>query len=136
MRAPILLLHYDPVLRAQLRQSLEADGHRVQETSDAESGLALLRSCEEGMIVIFNVSLHRNTMAGTDGIAFLGAAIGERRLAYKHAFIILTPTPDQLDAALGRLLNHMSLPVLAEPLAMNEVLQLVKAAERRLLLTV
>ena len=133
MSAPVLLVNYDSSLRRKIRQSLEAMGYGVVEDEDAENGLLTLRASKDSMVVLFNVAFHKNTMAGTDGVAFLGAAASDVRLAQRHAFIILTPTPDHLDAALGRLLNRLSIPILAEPVDLDEVCRTVHAAERHLL---
>jgi DNA-binding NtrC family response regulator len=132
MHTTVLLVNYDSSLRQKIHQSLGALGYQVIETEDAESGLATLQASKDSMVVLFNVTLHENTLTGTDGFAFLGAAACGGQLARRHAFIILTPTPNLLEAALGRLLNRLSIPILAEPVDIDEVCRVVGEAERHL----
>lgn len=114
---------------------LEATGYTIIEADDTESGLAILQASRGDMIVLFNIALFDNMIAGTDGITFLGAAAIEQHVAHQHAFVIVTPTPDQVEAALGRLLSHLSVPVIAEPIASDELLCAVATASRRLLIS-
>jgi len=135
MSVPILIVDNDSSLRNRMRQSLEAIGYHVMEASDAESGLRTLRASKDNMVALFSITLNRNTMTGADGVAFLGAAACDTRLARRHGFIIITPTPGELDAALGRLIKQLSIPILAEPVDMEEMRQLVSEAELRLLVS-
>lgn len=135
MGIPILVVNSDRNTRRTMRQSLEDAGYTVLEAEDVEDGLALLRSNEDGMVVIFNVVLFNNIIAGTDGIAFLGAAAYDARFTHRHAFVIVTPTPEQLDGALGRLLHHLSVPVVAEPYDNDDLLRAVAHSALRLLVS-
>lgn len=135
MGVPILVVNNDPNTRRKMRQSLEVGGYTVVEAEDTDSGLAILRSSAGGMVVLFSVVLFNNIMAGTDGVSFLGAAAGDARLAHRHAFVIVTPTPEQVEAALGRLLDHLSVPIIAEPFDANHLLDAVAMATHRLLVS-
>lgn len=135
MGVPVLVVNNDPTMRNKMRHSLEVAGYSVMEAEDAETGLATLRASERGMVVLFNVVLFGNMMQGTDGIAFLGAAACDTRLAHQHAFVIVTPTPEQLEAALGRLLDHLSIPVITEPIDADALLHTVSRSTWRLLVS-
>ena len=135
MSVPVLIVNYDSSLRRKMRQSLETFGYSVIEATDAESGLGTLRASKDSMVALFNVTLNRNTMTGADGVAFLGVAACDTRLARRHGFIIITPTPGELGAALGKLIRQLSIPILAEPVDMDEMRQLVSEAELRLLVS-
>lgn len=135
MSVPVLIVNNDSSLRRKMRQSLEAIGYGVTEATDAESGLEILRASENAMVALFNVELHKNTMTGADGVAFLGAAACDVRLAQRYGFIIITPTPGELDAALGKLIKQLSIPILAEPVDMDEMRRRVSEAECRLLVS-
>jgi CheY-like chemotaxis protein len=132
MQTPVLIVHDNPGTRRSLRRALEVAGYAVVEATDAESGLALLRESERSMVVLFNVVLFNNVMAGTDGIALLGAAASDAHLADRHAFVLVTPTPEPVDAVLGRLLERLSVPVVAEPLDPDALRLTVAQAARRL----
>lgn len=135
MSIPILIVNSDPRLRRMMRQSLEGAGYATIEADDAESGLELLRASEGGMVVLFNVILFNNIMTGTDGIALLGAAACDRRLAHQHAFVLVTPTPAQVEMALGRLLDHLAIPLLGEPFNTAELLRMVGRAAQQMLIS-
>jgi CheY-like chemotaxis protein len=128
MGIPILIVNSDPVARRKMRQSLDVAGYAVLEAEDVEDGLAMLRASTSAMVTLFKVELFNNIMAGTDGIAFLGAARYDTLRGRQHAFVIVTPTPDQVKAALGRLLAHLSIPVLAEPFSEADLIQAIDQA--------
>lgn len=115
MEMQVLIVSSDARARRKTRQLLEAKGYTILEADDVESGLAALRTSEGAIVTLFNVALYNNIMAGTDGSAFLGAARYDTQRGRQHAFVVVTPTPDHVHAALGRLLAHLSIPVLAEP---------------------
>jgi DNA-binding NtrC family response regulator len=133
MQTPVLIVNDDPIVRRKLRRMLEVAGYAVAEVADAESGLVALQESERSMVVLFNVVLFNNIMAGTDGIALLGAAAGDAHLADRHAFVLVTPTPEAVAAVLGRLLTRLSVPVVAEPCDPDKLRLTVARAARRLL---
>jgi CheY-like chemotaxis protein len=130
MGIPVLIVNSDPAAREKLRQPLESAGYPILEADDVEDGLAMLHTSEGAMVTLFKVALFNNIISGTDGIAFLGAARYDARHGRKHAFVVVTPTPDQLQAALGRLLAHLSIPVLAEPFSADDLVNAVDQATR------
>jgi DNA-binding NtrC family response regulator len=135
MRAPVLVVHCDSALRKKLRQTLEAVGYRVMEATDAESGLEAIQASADSLVVLFNITLHKNAMTGADGIMLLGAAACDVRVARQHAFIVITPTHDQVEAALGHMLHYLAIPVLAEPVDMDVVVRTVDEVGSRLLVS-
>src|SRR5690349_14030004 len=96
MGIPVLIVNSDPTAREKLRHPLESAGYPILEADDVEDGLAMLRTSEGAMVTLFKVALFNNIISGTDGIAFLGAARYDARHGRKHAFVVVTPTPDQL----------------------------------------
>ncbi|HEX6543474.1 MAG TPA: hypothetical protein VF040_17080 [Ktedonobacterales bacterium] len=132
MSIPILIVNNDRAARTMMRQSLEAAGHTIMEADDVESGLAILRTSQGAMVTLFTVALFNNIMTGTDGVAFLGAAAWDSRAGHEHAFVIVTPTPEHLEAALGRLLAHLSVPILAEPFTVDDLVRVVDETMQRL----
>ena len=136
MGVPVLVVNNDPIARNYMRQALEDAGYEVMEAGDTESGLAALQMSKHGTVVIFNLVLFNYVMTGTDDIAFLGAAASDMHLAANHGFVIITPTSEQLNIALGRLIHRLSIPIVAEPFTKNDLLDAVAIAERRLLVSV
>jgi CheY-like chemotaxis protein len=136
MGVPVLVVNSDPIARKYVRQVLENADYDVMEAGDTESGLATLRMSEHSMVVIFNLVLFNYVMTGTDDIAFLGAAASDRHLAANHGFVIVTPTAEQLEIALGHLIHRLSIPIVAEPFTSNDLLEAVAIAESRLVIPV
>lgn len=135
MGVPILIVNCERTTRAKMRQALEAAGYTIMEAEDADSGLAILRASEGPLVTLFNVALFNNIVTGTDGIAFLGAAAWDVRLGQPHAFVAVTPTPDQLELALGRLLAHLSVPIVAEPFSAADLVNVVTRTTQHLLVS-
>ena len=136
METSILIAHTDTCVRRTLRDLLEDEGYIVLEAASPESALALLRESEGGMVVLFDVSLFDNTMTGADSVAILGAATHDKRLADKHAFVVITPTPEQVEVVFGRVLGRIQAPIVAEPVDPEDLCLVVARAERHLLVAV
>lgn len=117
----VLVVNSDTATRKMMRRCLEVGGYSILEADDVETGLAMLRASEDAIVTLFTVALFNNIMTGADGIAILGAARYDARRGRQHAFVVVTPTPDQVRAALGRLLAHLSIPVLAEPFTATQL---------------
>jgi CheY-like chemotaxis protein len=134
MGMQVLIVHTDTTMRTTIRQTLETRDYTLLEADDVETGLAMLSATEGLIVTLFSVALFNNIMTGTDGVAFLGAAShdaqrGAQRGA-QHAFVILTPTPDQVYAVLGRLLSHLAIPVVAQPIIAEDLVGAIDRAAR------
>ena len=130
----VLIVHTDATVRKAIRQSLETVGYLLLEADDVDIGLTMLNADDGPIVTLFGVALFNNIMTGTDGVAFLGAAShdaqrGAQRGA-QHAFVILTPTPDQVYAVLGRLLSHLAIPVVAQPIIAEDLVGAIDRAAR------
>jgi len=135
MYIPALIAHDDPRMRSALRSLLEGDGYSVMEAVDTESALETLRESERCMVVLFSVTLFDNAMTGADGIAILGAAAHDAHLADQHAFVVITPTPENVEVVFGRMLERIGAPIVAEPVNPEKLSRAIADAERRLLVT-
>ncbi len=134
--APVLIIHSDADARASLRSMLELAGYAVTETMDSAIGLDMLTASDPGMVVLFNVVLFRNMLAGTDSIGLIGALASDRRLAERHAYIATTPTPDMVWDVLGRLFDRLSVPIVPEPCEEQVLLDAIGRVEERLSIAV
>ena len=135
MLAPVLIAHTDSRLRSMLRGVLEDTGRAVMEATDPESALATLRASERGMVVLFDVALFSNTLTGGDSVTLLGAATHDRRLTKQHAFVVITPTPENVAVVFGRMLERIGAPIVAEPVDTASLRRAIIEAERPLLVT-
>ena len=115
IRISTLVISDDSAGRRDITKTLAAAGCDVREAADAEAGLALLRATPEPTAVLFHVTLFHNVMDGLDCAAVLGEVARDARLAERHPFILVTPTPENVQAVLGTLLRRLSVRILAEP---------------------
>ncbi|HEY7093634.1 MAG TPA: hypothetical protein VH393_10665 [Ktedonobacterales bacterium] len=136
MQTPILIVHTDSRMRSALREALERAEYAVVEAPDAESGLKTLRASERCMVVLFDVALFSNTLTGLDSVALLGAATHDADLADQHAFVVISPTPENVELVFGSLLTRIGAPIVAEPVNPDRLRRAVADAERRLLIAV
>jgi CheY-like chemotaxis protein len=135
MDTSVLIVHTDMRVRRTLRDLLEIEGYVVLEATSPESALTLLRESEGGIVVLFDVSLFDNTMTGADSVAILGAATHDKRLADKRAFVVITPTPENVEVVFGRMLGRIQAPIVAEPVDPECLRHVVAGAARHLLVT-
>jgi hypothetical protein len=113
---------------------LEGATYSMVEATDAESALAILRQSERSMIALIQITLYENTLSGVDSVSILGAAAHDLRLV-NHAFVVITPTPENVDLVFGRTLERIAAPIVAEPVDEERLLRAIARAERRLLVT-
>jgi DNA-binding NtrC family response regulator len=132
MQTPILIVHTDSRTGSALHCALEDAKYAVMEAADAESALLTLRESERSMVVLFDVALFNNTLTGLDSIALLGAATHDGDLADQHAFVVISPTPENVELVFGSLLKRIGAPIVAEPLDPERLRRAIADAERRL----
>jgi hypothetical protein len=123
-------------MRSALREALEPAEYAVVEALDAESGLVALRASERCMVVLFDVAIFNNTLTGLDSVAILGAATHDSDLADRHAFVVISPTPRNVELVFGSLLRRIGAPIVAEPVNPERLRRAIADAERRLLIAV
>jgi CheY-like chemotaxis protein len=122
-------------MRRALRSMLEGAEYLVFEAADAESVLEPLRESERSMVVLFDVALFNNTLTGADSVAILGAATHDAYLADQHAFVVISPTPENVEIVFGSLLTRIGAPIVAEPVHPEKLRRAIADAECRLLVT-
>jgi CheY-like chemotaxis protein len=127
-RIATLVINDDSTGRRDTARMLRAAGCDVREASDAEIGLTLLRDMPAPTTVLFHVTLFGNMMAGLDCAGVLGAVARDARLAERHHFILVTPSPENVEAVLGLLLRRLSVRILAEPVDRAELLAALDGA--------
>ena len=122
-------------MRSALRSTLEGAEYPVTEIDDAESALLTLRESGRCMLVIFDVALFNNTLTGADSVAILGAASHDAYLADQHAFVVISPTPENVEIVFGDLIRRISASIVAEPVDPDVLRLAVAQAVQRLLVT-
>jgi CheY-like chemotaxis protein len=126
-----LIIDDDPTGESMLRPLLEGAGYRVTVAQDPSDGLAILRSSQQQMLVLFDVNLTAYTMSGLDSVLVLGALLEDARLS-RHAYILTTESPDAVSLAFGKLLARLGVPVVAKPFDAIDVRAVLAAVRDRL----
>lgn len=118
--ADILIVDDDVSIRETLRMVLEDEGHTVEEAQDGLAALDMLRVAPSGRVVLLDLMMPR-----LDGAGVLGVVAGDRDLAARHAFALITATNQTRSLAFVRLLADLRVPVLHKPFDIDEVLETV-----------
>jgi CheY-like chemotaxis protein len=118
--AHVFVVDDDPGIRAVLRSALEAEDHAVLEAADGVSALERLRASPWSLVVLLDLR-----MPYLDGAGVLGTVAGDRVLALRHRFLLLTSTPLPLPPALGTLLACLNVPVVSKPFDVDSLLDVV-----------
>jgi CheY-like chemotaxis protein len=125
--AHVLVVDDEPGQRAMLRLLLEDGGHQVQEASAGELALDALRTAPERMVVLLD-----QIMPGLGGDEVLNIIAGDATLAARHAYILLTASPQRVHGVHPELLAQLNVPVVEKPFDMDALLQVVAGAAARL----
>jgi CheY-like chemotaxis protein len=118
--AHVFVVDDDPGIRAVLRSALEAEDHAVLEAADGVSALEGLRASAWPLVVLLDLR-----MPHLDGAGVLGTVAGDRVLAQRHRFLLLTANPLPLPLALGTLLACLNVPVVSKPFDVDTLLDVV-----------
>jgi DNA-binding NtrC family response regulator len=132
MHTPILIVNADSRMRSALCGALEDTNYAVMEAADVETGLLALRESERRMVVLFDVTLFNNTLTGLDSVVLLGAVTHDADLADQHAFVVISPTPENVEMVFGSLLTRIGALIVAEPVNPENLRRAIADAERRL----
>lgn len=123
----VCLIEDDVDIREALRTLLEDDGYRVLEAVDGESGLALLRSHPERLVVLLNYKLPK-----MDGCALLATVAQDAVLRSRHAFIMVTANAHVVLHECGKTLDELAVSLVNKPFDIARMLAAVKQTAQRL----
>ena len=77
------------------------------------------------MTALFWVSLEDCTLTGLDQAALVGTLLLDEPLAARHSFILVTPTPVEVELILGNLLRRVHVIKLTAPLDRERLLSAI-----------
>jgi two-component system chemotaxis response regulator CheY len=118
--AYVFVVDDDPAIRTALRSALEEHGHVVFEAGDGVSALERLRASPWPLVVLLDFKLPR-----LDGAGVLGTVAGDRTLAQRHRYVLMTASAQTLPVALGALLTSLEVPLVQKPFELEGLLDLV-----------
>lgn len=125
--ARVLVVDDDEDIRLAMRTLLEEVGsHTVEEASNGETALEILRSSPHSLVVLLDL-----LMPGMDGLAVLRAVADDEQLAARHRYMLVTVSRRAVSTDFPTNLTFV-VPVIPKPFDMDELLQMVDTASRSL----
>ena len=116
----VLVVDDDVAIRRTLRAALEDEGYKVQEAAEGAQALAALHESAQPLVVLLDLR-----MPGVDGEVVLRTVASDPALAGTHRFIMVTANRDAISPSLAGLMARMSVPLVAKPFDLDELLELV-----------
>lgn len=118
----VLIVDDDDAIRETLRFILESFGYSVAEAADGLSAWSLLVSSPRRLVVLLD-----NLMPGLTADELLEALDADHNggAARRHAFILITASPQRLPSRLVARLVRLGAPVIAKPFELNALLDAV-----------
>jgi CheY-like chemotaxis protein len=128
MAAHVLIVDDDDGIRLALRMVLEDTSYKVDEAPDGVAALRLITSSADGMVILLD-----NLMPGLDAGELLvtleevqrdGHDVGQANGAchtIRHAFILMTASPQRITPVLATRLARLDAPVVAKPFDLSAV---------------
>lgn len=123
----VLVVEDDAETRAVMGAALEDAGYVVAEAPDGMAAIEVLRVSPYPIVALLDYWMPR-----VDGAAVLAAVAADPVLATRHAYVVVTATPDILPPAFAAQLVTLHVPVLAKPFEIDELVAVVARAVERI----
>lgn len=123
----VLIVDDDAALRTMVTMVLEDAEWDVLEAKNGREALAILATTPRRLVVLLDWM-----MPEMSGLDVLDTVKADSQLAERHAFILLTANVAAFSAHLMDLLRELTVPVIAKPFEIQELLSKVETAARRL----
>lgn len=123
----VLVVEDDEETRAVMGTALEDAGYVVAEASDGLGALEVLRVSPYPMVVLLDYWMPR-----VGGAKVIETVAEDATLAGRHAYILVTATPEILPPAFTMQLAKLDVPVIAKPFEIDTLLDTVRQASARL----
>jgi CheY-like chemotaxis protein len=124
----VLVVDDERVIRIVVRMALEDAGYVVHEAPDGVIALEMLLLSPQPLVVVLDLMMPY--MSGTEVLENLAT---EPLWARRHSVVVLTAMGEQLTSQrLRPLREQLAIPLVAKPFEVEELLEAVAAAARRL----
>src|ERR1700694_3184819 len=114
--------------RHLLRSMLEEQGFRVAVTSDGQTGLERLQTSRHPVVALIS-----NVLADYTATEMLRHIARDRELARRHAYILMTLSPDAARRALAHVRRHVPALLMENPHDLERLCAAAAEAAGRLL---
>ena len=119
----VLLAEDDRDTQEALRQALHDEGYSVTSAYDGQAALDALHGTTEPLVVLLDIYLG---LIG--GAAVLRAVAADPGLAARNRYIVVTAVPPNSEDVPHEVLNQLSIPFIAKPFDLMDLLAAVKRA--------
>ncbi|MBF6590131.1 MAG: response regulator [Ktedonobacterales bacterium] len=119
----VLVVDDDEGIRQTLRLVLEDAGYTITEAASGGAALDALRASADPLLVLLDY-----LMPGMDGGGVLRLIAADAPLAARHAYVLITASPQMLPPELVRLTKRLAITVLPKPFDMDVLLRTVEVA--------
>jgi two-component system response regulator MprA len=123
----VLVVDDDRAIRETLRFMLEDVRYSVVDAGNGVAALAILRASRRPLVVLLDLM-----MPQMDGMGVLRAVAEDPHLATYHAYVVVTANLQAFARALSSLLARVDAEVLRKPFDIDELLDQVERAARRI----
>jgi CheY-like chemotaxis protein len=123
----VLVVEDDEANRETLRAVLEEERYPVIEAADGQTALDLLRASPQALVVVLDLVLPGHV----DGGDVLQAAAQDPALGARHAFLLMTASPQRLTPVIEALAAQLTAPVMQKPFDLDELLATVARVAAR-----
>jgi CheY-like chemotaxis protein len=123
----VLVVDDDEDLRQALVDMFTGEGYTVHEAADGHEALSVLRTIDEPLVVLLDYMLPR-----LNGDGVLAEVAQDPVLAARRAFILCTSQARTLPLTFARLLTDLGVRLLPKPFDLEDLLEAVGQAAKRI----
>ena len=127
MQPGMFVVDDDADIRETLRLLLEDAGYSVNEASNGENALRMLRGMAEPHIVLLDQYL-----PGLSGGALLQTVATDAVLRSRHGYVLLTATSSEQARQLAESVPRMDVAIVTKPFDVDDLLETIMAVTVRL----
>jgi len=120
----VLVVEDDDANRETLRAVLEEERYPIIEATDGRTALDMLRDSPQPLVVVLDLVLPGQI----DGGDILRLAADAPHLGARHAFLLMTASPQRLTPEMEALASRLDAPVVRKPFDLDELLAAVATA--------
>jgi two-component system NtrC family response regulator len=118
-----LVVDDDEGIRETLRLVLEDAGYRVSEAAGGRDALAALQASAVPLVVLLDYLMPK--FSGGD---VLKVVVPDARLTTRHAYVLVTASPQMLPLDVAELVERLQAMILPKPFDMDALLDIVAKA--------
>lgn len=123
----VCVIEDDEGVRSTLRFLLEEEGYPVIEANDGLAGYRMLTETDQRLIAVVDHKMPR-----MDGCDLLERLEQDATLRARHAYIMLSASPQRAEEDCGETLEELQAPLVPKPFSIDAVLDAVAEAAQRL----